>query len=354
MRWGGILPEVTIAYESWGCLAAARDNAILLFTGLSPSAHAASSPEDPSPGWWEYMIGPGKPLDTERFFVICVNSLGSCFGSTGPASINPQTGRPYRVEFPELTVEDISRAGRAVVQALGIERLYAVIGASLGGMDALAYAIEYPEEVRDLVAISAATQATPFAIAVRSLQRDIIRSDPNWNGGYYDAERWPVEGMRLARKLGLMSYRSGEEWLERFDRERVKVGEFYGGFEPEFQIESYLEANARKFIANFDPNSYLYISRAMDHFDLAEHGEGLVEQALARIQARRVLIAGVETDFLFPLWQQRELAELATKVGLDVEYHPLASIQGHDSFLVDKERFAPVIKAFFAGDPAFR
>jgi homoserine O-acetyltransferase len=348
MRRGGSLPEVHIAFETWGRLSPGRDNAILLLTGLSPSAHAASSPEDPTPGWWEYMVGPGKPIDTGRFYVICVNSLGGCHGSTGPGSVDPRTGARYNLTFPELTVEDIATAARETVRALGIARLHAVVGASLGGMAALAYAIQYPNEVASLVAISAAARALPFAIAIRALQREVIRSDPAWNGGNYPAGVEPTEGMRLARKLGLVSYRSAEEWTHRFGRDRVAKGDNQQTpFGIEFEIESYLEHQARTFIGSFDANSYLYLSRAMDWFDVAEHG-GSVDAGLSRIRATSTLVVGVESDILFPLHQQQEIVDVMRKMGRDVAFSALPSVQGHDAFLVDAERFAAVVSQFFA------
>ena len=217
----GALEHPTFAYETWGTLNAARDNAILIFTGLSPSAHAASSPDDPSTGWWEDMVGPDKPIDTTRFFVICVNSLGSCFGSTGPASINPTTNAPYRLAFPILHLEDIARGGAAVLDHLGIEVLHTVLGSSMGGMTVLAFAMLFPTRARGLVSISAAARSQPFAIAIRSLQRELIRSDPDWEQGNYPLDQGPLKGMRQARKLGLISYRSADEWAERFGRERA-------------------------------------------------------------------------------------------------------------------------------------
>ena len=347
MYRGGELSSVTIAYETWGELAGRGDNAILLFTGLSPSAHAASSADDPAPGWWEFMIGPGKPIDTDRFFVICVNSLGSCFGSTGPASIDPASGEPYRTDFPLLSVEDIAAAARAACLALGIDHVHTIAGCSLGGMDVLAYALLYPGTYRDLVSISGAVHARPMAIAVRSLQRDIIRTDPAWAGGRYPTDGGPAEGMRLARKLGMMSYRSGAEWLQRFGRQRIDPAERgddpHG---PDFEVERYLDHNARRFIDTFDANCYLYLSHAMDLFDVADHGEGSVEAAMQRIDARRALVAGVQTDWLFPLEQQREIGRLLADAGVDVSLHELASIHGHDSFLIDQDRFAPMMRRF--------
>jgi homoserine O-acetyltransferase len=348
MRRGGTLHDVEIAYETWGDLGFCYDNAILIFTGLSPSAHAASSIEDPSPGWWEDMIGPGRPIDTRKFFVICVNSLGSPFGSTSPASINPLTGQPYRLTFPVLTVEDIARAGHEVVASFGIKKLAAVIGPSLGGMTVLAYCAQYPGEVRGLVSISGAARSMPFSIALRSLQREIIRRDPLWQDGNYDKDSMPVQGMRLARKLGMITYRSAKEWAIRFGRERANVERKPGDpFGIDFEVEAYLENHATKFTGQFDPNCYLYLSRAMDLFDLADHG-GSVQAALQRFDVERALIMGVETDLLFPIEQQQELADGLQGNGRDVTFARLDSLQGHDSFLVDMDRFRPVIAKFLS------
>jgi homoserine O-acetyltransferase/O-succinyltransferase len=347
MHRGGLLPRLDIAYETWGELDAHAANAVLLFTGLSPSAHAASSPEDPSPGWWEEMIGPGRAIDTRRWFVICVNSMGSCFGTTGPASIDPRTGEPYRLRFPVLTIEDIAATGREVVRHLGIHQLHAVIGPSLGGMSALAFCTLFPEMSRGLVAISSTARANAFAIALRSLQREIIRSDPAWLDGNYAPERPPLAGMRVARKLGMITYRSAEEWDQRFGRERAG-GEHDAGeqFGLDFEIESYLEHHAQKFIGQFDPNCYLYLSRAMDLFDVAEHS-GCVATELSKPGVDRALVIGVETDFLFPIHEQEQLAECLERPGREVEFVALPSVQGHDSFLVDMDRFRPVIARYF-------
>ncbi len=348
MKRGGRLPEVTIAYESWGTLSPNYDNAILIFTGLSPTAHAASNEGDPEPGWWEFMIGPGKAIDTDRFFVICVNSLGGCFGSTGPESINPATGNSYGTDFPEVTIEDMAKAGHHLLHELGIDHLHAVVGPSMGGMTALAYALQYPDECDYLISISAAPRALPFTIAMRSLQREIIRCDPNWKEGHYHSDEEPTSGMLLARKLGLVSYRAAEEWHQRFDRARVSKDRRQGKpFEVEFEVESYLDYNANKFVGNFDANSYLYMSRAMDWFDVADHG-GSVNAGLAKIHVKKALIIGVTTDILFPIEQQQEIAEGLIKAGRSVEFVSIDSINGHDAFLVDREHFAPVIADFFS------
>ncbi len=344
---GGAIDNPVIAYETWGRLNEARDNAILLFTGLSPSAHAASSPADPKPGWWESMIGAGKPIDTSRFFVVCVNSIGSPFGSSSPASVDPRTGRAFGVSFPEISVEDIAAGGDEVMRALGIERVAAVVGSSLGGMTALAYAVQFPDRVRNLVSISGATRASPFAIALRSLQREMVRSDPAWRGGNYEPGRGPRMGLRLARKLGTITYRSAEEWSERFGRRRVQdTAGNPADFRPQFEVEAYLEHQAHRFAEIHDANCYLYVSRAMDQFDLGEHGAGSLAAAFAKIRPQRSLIIGVQSDMLFTIDQQREIADHLKAAGRSVEFHAFPSPQGHDAFLVDLDRFEPAIRDF--------
>jgi homoserine O-acetyltransferase len=344
---GGSLDRPVIAYETWGHLNEARDNAILIFTGMSPSAHATSSPDDPSSGWWEEMVGPSRPIDTRRYFVICINSLGSCFGSTGPASIDAATGKPYRLSFPVLSLEDVATAGKFVVDQFGIGQLHTVVGPSMGGMTTLAFAIQFPAMTRNLALLSTAARALPYSIAMRSLQRELIRSDPAWEDGNYAPGAGPVTGMRLARKLGMVTYRSAREWEQRFGRERAgEEGQTGNAFALDFEVEAYLEAHADKFIGQFDANCYLYLSRASDLFDVAEHG-GSVTAGLARIRAERVLVVGVETDTLFPIAQQRELASGLDARGRDVHLVELPSIQGHDSFLVDMDRFRPVVASFF-------
>jgi homoserine O-acetyltransferase len=345
---GGTLHAAQIAYETWGQLNAARDNAVLLFTGLSPPAHAASSPADRSEGWWQGMLGPGLAIDSNRFFVVCVNSLGSCFGSTGPASVNPATQTPYRMEFPELSIEDLARAGFETLRSLGIERADTVMGPSLGGMVVLALAAQFPGAARRLISISGTAAASPFAIALRSIQREAILRDPDWKNGAYTDERPPATGMRIARKLGMMTYRSAAEWVQRFGRSPVP-DELRDNtpFAPEFAIQGYLETHARRFVRAFDPNCYLYISRAMDRFDLAAHG-GSNRAALARSGLERALIIGVESDMLFSIAEQRALGADFTDAGITTRFAPLPCIEGHDSFLIDLESFGKEIGTFLA------
>ena len=342
---GGALHGARIAYETWGTLNDARDNALLLFTGLSPSAHAASSSADSSDGWWQRMVGPELAIDTDEFFVICVNSLGSCFGSTGPASNDPATGKPYRLTFPDLSVEDIARAGFETVRSLGIERVDTVMGPSLGGMVVLAFAAQFPGAARRLVSISGSAAASPFAIALRSIQRETITSDPDWKQGQYTTDKPPRTGQRLARKLGTVTYRSAAEWQQRFDREPIRADlKNAVPFASEFAVQGYLEAQAMKFVTAFDANCYLYLSRAMDRFDLGKHGGH--EVVLRRAQLEQALVIGVESDMLFSIAEQRAVARALQNAGVTTYFRPLHCIEGHDSFLIDIERFGREIRSF--------
>jgi homoserine O-acetyltransferase/O-succinyltransferase len=352
---GGSLARAQIAYECWGELNADRSNAILLFTGLSPTAHAASSAGNRDPGWWENMIGPGRAIDTDRYFVMCVNSLGSCFGSTGPASTNPSTGKAYRLEFPELSVEDIARAGYEAARSLGIQQLDTVMGPSLGGMVVIAFAVMIPGGTRRLVSISGSSGALPFAIALRSVQREAIMSDPAWAAGQYaDTAHGPQSGMRLARKLGTITYRSAEEWRVRFARNGLSVTgrkamadsskRFPEGFGPRFDVESYLESQAERFVRMFDANCYLYLSRAMDNFDITAHGDPVAVLGRARLQS--ALVVGVESDLLFTIREQSEIATTLKAAGVATVFTPLPSIEGHDAFLVDLPRFDAAVRGF--------
>jgi len=342
---GGTLPSYTVAYETWGELNADATNAVLILTGLSPNAHVASSPGDPSPGWWEPIVGPGKPIDSDHFYVVSLNSLGSCKGSSGPASTNPATGNEYRLDFPELSIEDIATAAHEIVLHLGIEQLCTMVGPSMGGMSALAYLQQNPKGARHFLTISSSPNSEPFSIAIRSLQRELIASDPDFNDGNYDAERWPEHGMRMARKLGMLSYRSAEEWRGRFGRREQDYfpTELFG---MNYEVESYLEAAARRFIYSFDPCSYLYLSRSMDWFNVAD-GYPDLTAALAGIELQTANVIGVETDILFPAHQQKEIADALSANGIKTDFTELASLMGHDAFLVDYDHFIPIIEGYF-------
>ena len=348
LHGGDELPFVQLAWESWGSLDADRGNAVLVFTGLSPDAHAASSEADPEPGWWEGMIGPGKAVDTNRFFVLCVNSLGSCKGSTGPASINPETGAPWRLQFPEIHLEDVAAATRLVTAELGITHLHAIVGPSMGGMTAQAWIKQFPDTVDRLALISSAAAATPFAIAIRSLQREAITTDRKFREGAYSDDHWPEGGMRMARKLGMISYRSATEWQQRFGRKRQ---DYFPptDFGMRFSVESYLETHARRFVGSFDPACYLYLSRAMDTFEAWDR-HGTLPGLFRASGASRGLVLGTETDILFPVSQQEELARAMDQAGLETRFEDLGAIQGHDAFLVDLERFGPPLKKLLEDD----
>ena len=348
---GGKLPNITMAYETWGKLNSAKSNVVVVLTGLSASSHITSSLSDKSAGWWESMVGKNKPINTEEFHVICINTLGSCFGSTSPVTINEKTKKPYRLTFPELTVEDMARGSYLLLKNLGIDRVKYLIGPSLGGMQALALSSLYNNIVENIILISTATQAHPYAIAIRSLQREVIRKDPLWNNGFYDYDKPPLNGVRIARKIGMTSYRSPREWIQRFGRKRTsedKLNQNTFGVDNtnfEYEIESYLEHHALKFQKLFDANCYLYLSRAMDWFDLADHGNS-TQEVFSKFKIENALVISVKSDTLFPPQQQKEIAEGLSQSGSKVEYKELQSIQGHDSFLVDIDTFGKEISKF--------
>jgi len=345
-EWGGVLPELTLAYESWGQPSPARDNTILLHTGLSASSHACSHPRNPEPGWWEELIGPGAALDTRRFHVVCSNLLGGCFGSTGPASIDPATGEPYATDFPIVTVEDMVRAQLRLLDHLGIQRVHTSIGASLGGMQSLALAALAPERVARVVSISATARSYPQSIALRFVQRQAVMNDPDWRGGRYYGLTFPHRGQKVAREIGTITYRSGPEWQKRFARMRNSDGP--PRLDEDFQVESYLVHQGEKFCLQYDANSYLYISKAMDLFDLTAPGP----DGRPRIERIRcpVLVIGVSSDVLFPVWQQRELSQLLDSNGAEVRYVEIDSPYGHDTFLVERDQVGAAIAQHLAKD----
>lgn len=359
---GGRLVDAHVAVETWGTLAPERDNAVLVFTGLSASAHAAAQSEDPAPGWWERMIGPGRALDTDRFFVICVNSLGGCFGSTGPGDPDPATGKPYAERFPDLRVEDIARAGQAAVQHFGVEKLAAVVGASLGGMTTLAHAVQFPGRARAIVSISGALGAGAYAIAMRALQREILGAplrEAVANGvAPVGRDGTPIpsvaQAMRWARKIGVLSYVGGDLLEQRFGREQSEpfAGRASG---TDFEVESWLEHQANKFVRTFHPWSYWHLSRAMDLFEFGAHATNADEaqahatenrlRAAAKLKLERALVIGVKEDSPFPVAQQRAVAQLLADAGIETTFAELSSPYGHDAFLVEHAAFTPPIAA---------
>jgi homoserine O-acetyltransferase len=337
---GKAIERPVTAYETWGELRS--DNAVLLTTGLSPSAHAARHTPDDEPGWWEDMVGPGKALDTDRWYVVCANVLGGCHGSTGPSSIDPATGEPYALSFPVVTLRDMMRLQHALLESLGVERLHAVVGSSMGGMLALEYAALFPGELARLIAISASGMTHPFAIALRRVQRCAVMLDPDWRGGDYYGRAQPARGLALARELGTITYRSDREWTRRFGR-TWRDGDIFT-FEGRFEIESYLGHQGERYAQRYDANSYLYLSRAMDLHDLGRGRGGLIE-GVKRIIAQTFLV-GVTTDVLIPPSEIAELADAFTTAGRPAELLMLDLDTGHDSFLLHPEAFGPPIRSF--------
>jgi homoserine O-acetyltransferase len=340
-EWGGVLPEVTVAYETWGALAPDAGNAVLIHTGLSASSHARSHPDNPKPGWWEDFIGPGLAVDTDHFFVLCTNVLGGCYGSTGPSSINPRTGEPHATDFPIVTVADMVRAQMLLLDHLGIERLHASVGASLGGMQSLQIAALAPARVGRVVSISAAGFSHPLSIAMRFVQRQAVMNDADWREGRYYGVSFPHRGLKVARQMGTITYRSGPEWEERFGRQR-EDDDGPPRLAEDFLVETYLEYQGEKFCRQYDPNSYLYVSKAMDLFDLGA-GQPSYQAGVARIRCP-TLVVGVRSDLLFPSWQQRDLAVRLREAGTEVTHVELDAPWGHDTFLIDREGVGGPIK----------
>nr|XP_002127161.1 uncharacterized protein LOC100184437 [Ciona intestinalis] len=340
----GVLPEIEVAYETWGNLNSNATNAILLYTGLSASSHAASQEDNMKPGWWEKFIGPGRPLDTNKFYVICANQLGGCYGTTGPSSKNPLNGEYYGTHFPMVSIKDMVESQMHLLTHLGIDKVYAAVGSSLGGMCSIAMSSLYPDKVARVISISGCAKTHPTSIALRYLQRRCIMEDPDWKVGHYYEGEYPLKGMKLAREIATMTYRSGLEWEKRFGRLRLP------GEEPSlchnFEIEQYIEYQGLQFATKYDPNSLLYISKAMDLFDINEFYEDEESSGLSRIKCP-TLVMGVTTDLLFPVKQQRDLAQGLKRSGnSSVTYYELNSIYGHDTFLLDLNSVGTAVKGF--------
>ncbi|TKA82783.1 Serine O-acetyltransferase [Friedmanniomyces simplex] len=412
LDWGGVLPRFDIAYETWGTLNVDKSNAVLLHTGLSASSHAHSTEANPKPGWWEKFIGPGAPLDTNKYFVICTNVLGGCYGSTGPASLDPTSQQPYATSFPILTMHDMVRAQFRLLDNLGITQLYASVGCSMGGMQSLAAGVLDPHRIGRIVSVSGCARSHPYSIAMRHTQRQVLMSDPNWantRGNYYDRLP-PHQGMKLAREIATVTYRSGPEWEKRFGRQRADPSR-PPALCPDFLIETYLDHAGEKWCLEYDANSLLYVSKAMDLFDLgkalqeatterrrqnAGKLQGAMGQAevphdscslvlpdepyeeqdssedimasekpgvahldsasedlvkgMAPMRDTPTLVVGVASDILFPAFQQQEIAETLRKAGnrlvTHVEFGEDRSLFGHDTFLLDLDGVGGEIKKF--------
>jgi homoserine O-acetyltransferase len=351
---GQTLPGFTLRYETYGTLNATRDNAVLICHALSGDHHAAGwhTPGDKKPGWWNNLIGPGKAVDTRRFFVVCANVLGGCQGSTGPSSINPATGRPYGIQFPFVTIGDMVRAQKLLLDHLGVLELQAVIGGSMGGMLALRCAIEYPRFVRRVIAMATTGRESAQAIAFNEVGRQAIMQDPAWNQGDYAKDAGPRVGLAIARMMAHITYVSDASMDRKFGRRKKGTanGEAYT-FDVQFEVEGYLRHQGQSFINRFDANSYLYITRALDQFDLA-HSYGSLEEAFAPVEAE-VLIVGFTSDWLFPPEQNRALALALLRGGKRASYAELSTDLGHDSFLLESEELYTLVRGCLERDQPY-
>lgn len=342
------LGPLSLAYETYGRLSPDKDNAILILHALTGDAHATrSDPEsDSKPGWWEALIGPGKGIDTSRYFVICSNVLGGCMGSSGPSSINPKTGKPYSLSFPMVTVGDMVKAQKRLIDHLGIERLLAVVGGSMGGMQVLEWAVRYPRRVLSAIPIATTARHSAMAIAFNEVARQAIMKDRNWNNGDYYGGPQPDHGQAVARMIGHVTYLSDLALRQKFDRNLQDRCEIAYGLETDFQVESYLQHQGEKFVSRFDANSLLYLSKAADYFDLAgSHGNGSLAKAFSKTWSN-FLVASFTSDWLYPTSQSKAMVQAMKKNNLQVSFCEIDTDYGHDSFLVDNPDLSELVSGF--------
>jgi homoserine O-acetyltransferase len=345
---GFTFEQVDVSYQTLGTLAPARDNVILICPALSGDAHVAGTdPHTGRPGWWDYHVGPGKAIDTGKFFVICASVLGGCGGTTGPASLRPGTGKPYGMDFPPVTVRDMVSVQIKLLDHLGIPQLFAVIGGSMGGMQALALAADHPERVRVCIPIATCISHTAMQIAFNEIGRHAILSDPNWNGGNYSEGRRPVHGLAVARMVGHVTYLSEFAMTHKFGRQLQTERNANGDEAAAFSVESYLQHQGQNFVKRFDPNSYLYLTRAIDQFDLFENGPA--PEVLRRVRSR-FLVISFASDWLYPPAQSRELVRLLKRAGIPTTYLNIGTEYGHDSFLIENPAFASVVRHYLENE----
>jgi len=347
LECGRSLEKVEVAYETYGKLKGDRTNAILVIHALSGDAHAAGyhSAEDKKPGWWDSMIGPGKAFDTEEYFVICSNCLGGCMGTTGPGSINPETNAPYALSFPPFTITDMVNLQKKLVDHLGIEKLVTVVGGSMGGMQALEWSLRYADFLESAIIIASTPYLSAQALAFDAVGRNAILSDPNWNNGNYYGKTAAASGLAIARMLGHITYLSTESMETKFGREKKKQLTPEDYFSTEYQVESYLNYQGQKFIARFDSNSYLYITKAMDNYDVPARF-GSLENAFKKAGDLKFLINSISSDWLFPTSQSLEMVKALRSTNRDVTYFEIQSQYGHDAFLLETETLTKLIRAF--------
>jgi homoserine O-acetyltransferase len=358
LELGGQIGPVDVEYETYGTLSPRKDNAIFVAHALSGDAHVAGWDKEAEsngrawrrrkPGWWDTIVGPGKAIDTQRYFVICPNVLGSCYGTTGPSSVDPKTGKPYGLSFPMVTVGDWVKLHARLLDSLGIARVAAVVGGSLGGQQALEMALAYPDRVERTVVLAAAARLSAQGVAFNAVGRYCILKDPNFNGGDYYGGAGPNAGLAAARMLAHITYLSDEGMHEKFGRRLQSASEQKAGFGIEFAVESYLDYQGRAFVERFDANSYLYITRAMDYYDAAASwGAGSLVEACRRVRAR-ALVVSFDSDWLYPPGDCKDLALALAKNGVKVTYADVPSRFGHDSFLVETQKVGRLLRGFLS------
>lgn len=348
---GEQLGPVTLAYETWGTLSARKDNVILIAHAFSGDAHAASHPEsgeEDVPGWWDFLIGPGKAIDTNRYFVVCCNILGSCMGSTGPSAMNPKTGTPYGLDFPMVTIGDMVQAQKILLDHLGISQLLAVIGGSVGGMQVLEWCTRFPQMVRAAIPIATTMRHSALAIAFNEIARQAIMADPLWNhGDYYTGEK-PDHGLAVARMIGHVTYLSDEAMRRKFGRRLQDKSDFSFDFNVDFQVESYLHHQGSKFVRRFDANSLLYITKAADYFDLTAGSPASSSLSLGT-ESTKFLVISYSSDWLYPTYQAKELLRTLKRLGRDASFCEIEADCGHDAFLIPDQRLTNLVRGFLDG-----
>jgi homoserine O-acetyltransferase len=341
---GYTFKELEVSYQTLGKLSPQKDNVVLICHALSGDAHVAGiNPVTGRPGWWDYHVGPNKAIDTNQFFVICSNVLGGCHGTTGPASINPLTGKPYAIDFPPISIRDMVAVQKNLLQYLGIDSIFAVIGGSMGGMQALVWAVDYPDKVKVCIPIATCMAHSPMQIAFNEVGRQAIISDPNWNGGRYDENKRPEHGLAVARMIGHITYLSEYAMHKKFGRNIQRDAKPEDLFPVFFSVESYLQHQGESFVKRFDPNSYLYITKALDMFDLLDNRPPY--EVFKNVKSR-FLIISFESDWLYPPSQSRELVKALKRSNVTVTYLNLETPYGHDSFLIRNEDFSRAVHNF--------
>jgi homoserine O-acetyltransferase len=345
---GTTFGPIQIAYETYGSMNKAKDNVILVLHALTGDAHVAGyhNESDAKPGWWDFMIGPGKGIDTEKYFVICSNIFGSCMGSTGPSSINAKTGKPYGFDFPVVTIGDMVCAQKKLLDHLGVEKIHSLIGGSIGGMQVLEWCVRYPDMVCSAIPLATTTRHSALAIAFNEVARQAIIADPNWNNGAYYSGKKPDLGLAVARMIGHITYLSDESMRLKFGRKLQNKSDFSFNFDADFQVESYLRHQGSKFVERFDANSFLYITRAADYFDLEkQHGSGSIVKAFSKARAK-FLVVSFSSDWLYPTYLSKIMVKAMKKNKLDVSFCEIEAKWGHDAFLLPNPRLENMIKGF--------